>query len=131
MNVNVLIGIIGATITCCQMKNIPENACECTTLINRNGFGDCRKGDMNIRICYVVKPSTCPDLIDSVYYDDEQYSEEACQMRVIHETNSKQQTTNRTVFKPNESSMNSGNQSMMHEKTTFLFTMFALCIAPF
>ena len=131
MNVNVLIGVIGATITCSQMKNILENACECTTLINRNGFGDCRKGDMNIRICYVVKPSTCPDLIDSVYYDDEQYSEEACQMRVINENNSKQQTTNRTVFKPNESSMNSGNQSMMHEKITFLFTMFALCIASF
>lgn len=54
------------------MKNIPENACECTPLVNKKGFGNCRKGDMDIRICYVVKPSTCPDLIDSVYYDDEQ-----------------------------------------------------------
>ena len=129
MNVYI-IGIISATITCCQMKNIRENACECTTLINRNGFGDCRKGDMDIRICYVVKPSTCPDLIDSVYYDDEQYSEEACHMRAIHKTNSKLKTTNQTVSKPNKSNMNSGNQSMMHEKVTFLFTMFALCIAP-
>ena len=89
MNVNVLIGIIGATITCCQMKNIPENACECTRLINRNGFGDCRKGDMDISICFVVKPSTCPDLIDSVYHDDEQYSKEAWHMRDIHEAESK------------------------------------------
>ena len=111
------------------MKNIPENACECTTLINRNGFGDCREGDMDIRICYVVKPSTCPDLIDSVYYDNEQYSEEACHMRDIHETNSKLKTTNQTVSKPNESNMNSGNELIMHEKVSFIFTMFALCIA--
>ena len=130
MNENVLIVIISATITSCQTKNIPENACECKTLMNRNGFGNCVEGDMDIRICYVVKPSTCPDLIDSVYYDDEQYSEEACQMRAIHETNSKLKTTNQTVSKPNESIMNSGNQSMMHEKVTFLFTMFALCIGP-
>ena len=72
MNVNSLIVITSAIITSCQMKNIPENACECTPLVNKKGFGNCRKGDMDIRICYVVKPSTCPDLIDSVYYDDEQ-----------------------------------------------------------
>ena len=129
MNVNVSIVIISATIKSCQMKNIPENACECTTLINRNGFGDCRKGDMNIRICYVVKPSTCPDLIDSVYYDDEQYSEEACHMRDIHEINNKQETTNRIVSKLDESNMNSGNQLILHEKVSFIFTMFALLIA--
>ena len=86
MNENALIVIISATITSCQMKNIPENAYECKTLMNRNGFGNFVEGDMDIRICYVVKPSTCPDLIDSVYYDDEQYSEKACHMRAIHET---------------------------------------------
>ena len=84
---------------------------------------------MDIRTCYVVKPSTCPDLIDSVYYDDEQYSEEACNMRAIHETNSKQETTTRIASKPNESDMHSGNQLIMHEKVSFIFTMFALCIA--
>ena len=111
------------------MRNIPENACECKTLINRNGFGNCKEGDMDIRICYVVKPSTCLDLIDNVYYDDKQYSEEACHMGAIHDTNSKQETTNRTVSQPNESNMNSGNQLIMHEKLSFIFTMFALCIA--
>ena len=75
MNENVLIVIISATITSCQMKNIPENACECKTLMNRNGFGNCVEGDMDIHICYVVKPSTCSDLIDSINYDDEQYLE--------------------------------------------------------
>ena len=111
------------------MKNIPENACECTPLVNKKGFGNCRKGDMDIRICYVVKPSTCPDLIDSVYYDDEQYSEEACRMRDIHEINNKQETTNRIVSKLDESNMNSGNQLILHEKVSFIFTMFALLIA--
>ena len=97
-------------------------------LINRNGFGNCVEGDMDIRICYVVRPSTYPDLIDSVYYDDKQYSEEACNMRAIHETNSKQETTNRIVSKSNETDMHNGNQLIMHEKVSIIFTMFALCI---
>lgn len=97
--------------------------------MNRNGFGNCVEGDMDIRICYVVKTSTCPDLIDSVYYDYEQYSEEAYNMRAIHETNCKRETTNRIVSKPNETDMHSGNQLIMHEKVSFIFTMFVSCIA--
>ena len=84
--------------------------------MNWNGFGNCVESDMDIRICYVVKPSTCPDLIDGVYYNEEQYSEKACHMRAIHETNSKKETTNRTVSKPSESNMHSGNQLIIHEK---------------
>ena len=129
MNINVIVVIISATITNYEMKNIPEIACTCKTLINRNGFGDCIEGDMDTRICYVVKSSTCPDLVDSVYYDDEQYSEEACNIRAIHEINSKQEITSRISSKSNETDMHSGNQSIVNEKLSFTFMMFALCTA--
>ena len=50
-------------------------------------------------------------------------------MRDIHEINNKQETTNRIVSKLDESNMNSGNQLIVHEKVSFIFTMFALFIA--
>ena len=64
-----------------QMKNILGKSCQCKRLINVYGYGNGHKNDKNhMKICYVFKASTYPDLVDSYYSKHRKYSEEACTM---------------------------------------------------
>ena len=69
-------------ITHSEMKNVYELSCKCTNLTNVGGYVNCNRNDENeLEICYVVRPSACPDLMDSFYFRFLQYLEEACKMK--------------------------------------------------
>ena len=55
--------------------------CSCSNFINRNGFGQCKKGDRGFHgavTCYVKNPSTCTDKIQSTTNKEHWRSAQAC-----------------------------------------------------
>ena len=60
------------------------SACTCTDYVNKNGVGNCKKGETrfnNEDVCYVSLPSTCPDLKKSQTDSSKFLSAVACQTR--------------------------------------------------
>ena len=86
--------LIFATTTLSEMKHIRELTCKCTNLTNSAGYGNCSNNDTSkLEICYVVRPSTSLDLMDSLLYGIDssvgfhQYSKEACRVKDRTENN--------------------------------------------
>ena len=58
-------------------------SCACKDFVNSGGHGNCQTASQSNdhhgrKMCYVVQPSTCKDLVNSNSNPGEQFSEEAC-----------------------------------------------------
>ena len=52
--------------------------CTCSSFINENGYGNCKKLWKEKQVCFVNTPSNCADRFNSTAYPEKQLSEEAC-----------------------------------------------------
>ena len=68
-----------------------------------------------MEICYVVRPSTCPDLMESSYFRFHQYSEEACRMKNRTE-NTSEHKARQTLVNDSTSEYNS-LQTLINDHT--------------
>ena len=65
-------------------NNIVGFDCKCKDFVNDNGHGNCLTDSISEkhdgqRMCYVIQPSGCNDLVESTHNLGELYSEEACE----------------------------------------------------
>ena len=81
----ILIIITIARLTVINSKTSPT--CKCTDFVNSSGQGNCQNSNTpksDDKLCYVMRPSNCPDLKNSSLYQDKQISREACELNNQH-----------------------------------------------
>ena len=81
----ILIIITIARLTVTNSKTLPT--CTCTDFVNSSGQGNCQTSNTtksDDKLCYVMRPSNCPDLKNSSLFQDKQISREACELNNQH-----------------------------------------------